>query len=182
MEAKKSAPAGKKATKADMALSYIGKLYAIERQAKGLQPQQRQRLRQSHSVPLLHELRSWLDKTLHNVLPKGALGKALGYLDRNWDKLTVYTEDGRLSIDNNSAENAIRPFVIGRKNWLFSDTPKGAKASAALYSLIETAKANGLEPYGYLRQVFKELPAAQTLAQIEALLPWNLNAESLKAA
>jgi len=86
-----------------------------------------------------------------------------------------YLEDGRWPIDNNPAENAIRPFVIGRKNWLFSATPKGADASANLYSLIETAKANGLEPSVYLAIVFTELPQADTLEAIEALLPWNLN-------
>jgi hypothetical protein len=90
-------------------------------------------------------------------LPKGLLGKALSYLEKSWTKLTVYTEDGRLSIDNNPAENAIRPFVIGRKNWLFSASVRGAKSSANLYGLIETAKANGLEPYAYLRHVFYTL-------------------------
>ncbi len=93
---------------------------------------------------------------LNSTGPKGALGKGLGYLDKNWDKLTVYTEDGRLGIDNNPAKNAIRPFVVGRKSWLFSTSVDGVKASANLCSLIETAKANGLEPYGYLREVFAD--------------------------
>lgn len=168
-----------KAGKADIALSYISKLYGIERRIKNEPIEVRHDIRQKESREILGQLRAWLDNTLHKVLPKGALGKALGYLDKNWDKLTVYTEDGRLLLDNNIAENAIRPFVIGRKNWLFSDTPKGAKASAALYSLIETAKANGLEPYAYLRHIFKELPAAESLEEIEALLPWNINGESL---
>jgi transposase len=106
------------------------------------------------------------------VLPSSPLGKALGYLDRQWSGLVRYCEDGRLEIDNNRCENALRPFVMGRKNWLFSDTVKGAQASANLYSLIETAKANGLEPYVYLRRVFTLLPAATELAHIEALLPW----------
>jgi len=88
--------------------------------------------------------------------------------------LTRYLDDGRLEIDNNGAENAIRPFVLGRKNWLFSASVKGVKASANLYSLIETAKANGLEPYTYLRMVFTELPKAETVEAIEALLPGNL--------
>ncbi len=104
-------------------------------------------------------------------LPKGLLGKALSYLDKNWEKLTVYIQDGRLSIDNNPAENAIRPFVIGRKNWLFSASVNGAKASATLYSLIETAKANQLEPYQYLRHIFSEIPKATSPDRIEALLP-----------
>ena len=104
------------------------------------------------------------------------------YLDHQWDKLIRYCEDGRLNIDNNPVERAIRPFVTGRKNWLFSDTVKGAKASANLYSLIETAKANGLEPYHYLRYVFKELPAAQSIADLEALLPFNINAGQINLA
>ena len=117
-------------------------------------------------------LREWLDKTLHSTLPKGALGTALGYLDKNWEKLIRYTDDGDVNIDNNLAENAIRPFVIGRKNWLFSATPRGAHASASLYSLIETAKANGLEPYHYLRDVFATLPSVKTEEELQALLPW----------
>ena len=88
--------------------------------------------------------------------------------------MTRYLDDGRIEVDNNLTENAIRPFVMGRKAWLFSDTPAGADASARLYGLIETAKANGLEPYAYLRHVFAELPKATTLAEIEALLPWNV--------
>lgn len=168
-----------KAGKADMALSYIRKLYGIEKRIKDESAEVRYDIRQKESLEILEQFRAWLDNTLHKVLPKGALGKALSYLDKNWNKLTVYTEDGCLLMDNNIAENAIRPFVIGRKNWLFSDTPKGAKASAALYSLIETAKANSLEPYAYLRQVFKELPAVQSLEEIEALLPWNISEESL---
>ena len=95
-------------------------------------------------------------------------------------KLIRYLDDGRLKIDNNAAENAIRPFVIGRKNWLFSDSVKGVNASANLYSLIETAKANGLEPYAYLRYLFTELPKAETVDAIEALLPGNLDADQFK--
>jgi transposase len=162
-------------SKADMALNYIGKLYAVEREAKEATAHERQQLREQNSKPVLDQLRQWLDKTLHTTVPKGLLGKALGYLDRNWDKLVVYLDDGGLAIDNNRAENAIRPFVIGRKNWLFSDTPRGAHASAALYGLIETAKANGLEPYGYLREIFTKLPTATTYEAIAELLPWNID-------
>ena len=106
----------------------------------------------------------------------------LAYLDTQWDKLVRYLEDGRIPIDNNAVENAIRPFVLGRKNWLFSDTPHGARASANLYSLIETAKANGLEPFAYLRHVFAELPGATTLDEVEALLPRQIDPERLQAA
>ena len=93
-------------------------------------------------------------------------------MNNEWPKLVRYLEDGLLEIDNNLAENAIRPFVIGRKNWLFSDSVHGVKASANLYSLVETAKANGLEPYQYFRQVFTVLPQAETVEAIESLLPW----------
>ena len=114
--------------------------------------------------------------------PKRAAPKAIYYLDEQWDKLIRYLDDGRLEIDNNLAENAIRPFVLGRKNWLFSASVQGAKASANLYSLIETAKANGLEPYAYLRYVFTELPKAETVEEIEALLPFNIEPELLTPA
>ncbi len=124
-------------------------------------------------------MRVWLDQSLPHVPPKTTLGKPLYYLDHQWEKFIRYCDDGRLNINNNPVERAIRPFVTGRKNWLFSDTVKGAKASANLYSLIETAKANGLEPYHYLRYAFKELPAAQSLTDLEALLPHNLNADQI---
>ncbi len=104
---------------------------------------------------------------------QNALGKAVTYLANNWSKLERYAEEGYLPIDNNAAERAIRPFVIGRKNWLFSATPKGAVASAQLYSLVETAKANGQEPYAWLRHALERLPLASSVEDYEALLPWN---------
>ena len=100
-------------------------------------------------------------------------GKALNYLHNEWDKLIRYLDDGRLEIDNNAAENAIRPFVLGRKNWLFSASVKGVKASANLYSLIESAKANGIEPYGYLKRVFTALPNAMDYNAVDDLLPFE---------
>ena len=102
------------------------------------------------------------------------IGKAMTYLDNQWRQLIRALDDGRLEVDNNRCENTLRPFVLGRKAWLFSDTPAGAEASARLYGLIETAKANGCEPYAHLRRVFTDLPKATTLAEIEALLPWNV--------
>jgi len=110
---------------------------------------------------------------LQPLLNLTSLGKAVNYLDNNWSRLERYIEGGNLPIDNNRAENAIRPFVIGRKNWLFSDTPKGATASAQIYSLIETAKANGQEPYAYLRHILERLPQVNSVEGYEALLPWN---------
>jgi len=161
----------KKRGKAHRGLALIQKLYRVEKQARTLTPEARYGHRQRHARPILDELRIWLDGALPQVPPTTATGKALNYLNNEWDKLIRYLDDGRLAIDNNGAENAIRPFVIGRKNWLFSASVKGVKASANLYSLIETAKANGLEPYAYLRRVFTELPQADSIEAIEALLP-----------
>jgi transposase len=101
------------------------------------------------------------------------------YMGNLWPQLTRYTERGDLPIDNNRCENAIRPFVIGRKAWLFSDTTAGAHASAVIYSLVQTAKANGLEPCTWLRRVLRDLPAAQTVAAVVALRPWNLRPTDL---
>lgn len=156
------------------AVSFIRRLYAVEQRWRDASPDVRYAARQAESVPVLRELRQWLDEMRPKVVPETPLGKALGYLDRHWDGLIRYCEDGRLEIDNNRCENAIRPFVTGRKNWLFSDTVHGARASANLYSLLETAKANGLEPYAYLRGVFTRLPAATSVGDIDALLPWNI--------
>ena len=158
------------------ALAMIRKLYAIEKAAREakLTAPQRHRLREDKARPVWTELRMWLDKNLGTVPPGSLTGKALGYLASEWRHLIRVLDDGRLEVDNNLCENAIRPFVMGRKAWLFADTPRGAEASARLYSLVETAKANGLVPYDYLKRLFTELPAATTLADIEALLPWNI--------
>ena len=161
---------------AKQGLELIQKIYLIEREARDreLSPNERKKLRDEKARPLWDELRRWLDRSIGQVPPQTLTGKALGYLDKQWPRLIRCLDDGRVEVDNNLAENAIRPFVMGRKAWLFSDTPAGADASARLYSLIETAKANNLEPYAYLRHVFTELPKATTQAEIEALLPWNM--------
>ena len=172
---------GKKgrAGKAQKGLSLIQKLYGIEQSIKEQKPEERRQARAERALPVLEELHAWAVRSLDQVPPTSLTGKALSYLLEQWPKLIRYVEDGRLPIDNNATERAIRPFVIGRRNWLFADTPRGAAASANLYSLIETAKANGIEPYLYLRYIFKELPAAETVEQLEALLPFNLNNTSL---
>ncbi|WP_371365446.1 IS66 family transposase [Pseudomonas sp. QL9] len=172
IEAQKVQPRGK-IGRADMALNLINKLYEIERDHKGSGDLERHAVRQQRSLPILEQLKAWLDKTQPQVTAQNALGKAVNYLASNWSRLVRYVEGGHLPIDNNRAENAIRPFVIGRKNWLFSDTPKGATASARIYSLIETPKANGREPYAWLRHVLERLPAANSIEDYEALLPWN---------
>lgn len=174
VEAQRAQPKGKTGS-ADVAIKMIGRLYAVERDTRDAHIAQRQREREDRSAKILTEMRAWLDKQLPRVPPKSSLGEALAYLDKCWPKLIRYLARGDLPIDNNPAENAIRPFVIGRKNWLFSDTPAGAHASARIYSLVETAKANGHEPHAYLCQVLRDLPAATSVDALDALLPWNLN-------
>jgi transposase len=175
VEAVKVQPKGRRGL-ADEAVALIGKLYGVEREHKDASDDARLLARQTHSVPALAALRVWLDKTLPGVTPKSALGTALSYLRDYWPRLTRYTERGDLPIDNNRAENAIRPFVVGRKAWLFSDTVAGANASAIIYSVLETVKANGVEPYTWLRRVLRDLSAAKSVDDVEALLPWNMGA------
>ena len=173
----KSSPRGL----ADEALDFISNLYAIEKRAKNqeLSHEEIYQLRQQEAKPILDQFKLWLDANQQLTPPKGLLGKAIQYSLNHWDKLIAYIQDGRLKPDNNVAENAIRPFVVGRKNWLFAGAPKGADASAVFFSLIETAKANGHEPYAYLHHIFTKLPVTTAVADYEALLPWNLAPESI---
>jgi transposase len=163
------------------ALRKIRELYRIESEskAKGIAGDAMNIVRQTQSLPLLKEFENWLKENAIKAPPRGLLGKAFKYTLNQWPRLTVYIEDSRLRMDNNLAENAIRPFVVGRKNWLFSDQPEGATASATLYSIIETAKANGLEPYKYLFYLFHRIPLIQSREEWEKLLPQNLTPELL---
>lgn len=158
------------------ALLIIRKIYAIEKLARDakMSAEQRHKLRAEKAKPVWDELRSWLDRNLNATPPQSLTGKAINYLAAEWPKLIRYLGDGRIEPSNVLCENAIRPFVVGRKAWLFSDTPAGAHASARLYSLVETAKAAGIDPFDYLKRVFTALPQATTLADVEALLPWNV--------
>ncbi len=158
----------------------IGKLYALERELKDVSPEERKRERDLHSRPILDAIKAWLDEKAPKAAPKSLLGKAIAYALNLWPQLTTFLQDGHIPIDNNLAENAIRPFALGRKNWMFSASPAGAKASATLYSLIESAKANGLEPRAYLGFLFERLPLAKTASDIAALLPQNLCAEDIR--
>lgn len=168
IEAQTSQPKGKTG-KADMALSMIQKLYRIETLLKGKDSDEKYRVRRAQSKPLLDKFAQWLAKA--NVPPKTALGKAIQYSKNQWPKLVRYIEDGQLSIDNNRAERAVKPFVIGRKNWMFSNTANGANASAMLYSIIETAKANGLTPFDYISHCLTAL--SEEHVDVEKILPWN---------
>lgn len=159
------------------ALDFIGKLSLIERalweETRSVTVEQRIEIRQQRSRPIMQELHGWLESLAPKVLPESRLGKAVHYTLGQWRKLCVFLTHGDVPMHNNRCENAIRPFVVGRKGWLFSDTVKGAIASANLYSLIETAKANGVEPFGYLSWLFEKLPHLRSVEDFEAALPWN---------
>jgi len=157
-------------------IDLIGKLYHVEAIARRdkLDADALKQLRQDRSVQVLAEIEALLLRHLHSVLPGSLLGKALHYTASQWPKLTHFVEEGNYPIDNNACENAIRPFCVGRKNWLFSDTAGGANASANLYSLLQTCMANGIDGYRYLRELLVALPRAKTVDDYEALLPWRL--------
>jgi transposase len=163
---------------APQALLIVRKIYALEKLARdaNMTADERHRLRNEKARPLWDELSAWLAGNRHATPPQSLTGKAISYLADEWPRLIRYLDDGRIEVSNVLCENAIRPFVIGRKAWMFSDTLAGAHASARLYSIVETAKACGLEPYRYLRRIFEKLPQAVTLADVEALLPWNVRA------
>ena len=168
-EAQKSS---KKGGSAEVALSAIGKLYIAEGQRKvHRDPQQFAAERRRLVEPVLKDFHGWLQRRASQVPPETLLGKAVSYSLVQWPKLLRYLEHPVMTPDTNDCENAIRPFVVGRKNWLFSGSPRGATASAALYSIIETAKANGHEPYWYLRGLFEKLPLVRTEAELLELAP-----------
>ncbi|QDP02765.1 IS66 family transposase [Thalassotalea sp. PS06] len=161
----------KKAGKADVALSLIGKLYGIEQGLPGKTAEEKYQGRQQLAKPIVDKLHQWLLDHKDKIPPKTALGKAILYSLNQFEKFQRYLDDGRLNIDNNRAERAIKPFVIGRKAWLFSNTKSGAEASAILYSLVETAKANDLVVHEYISTCLQHM--AQSPDNLDAILPWN---------
>ena len=190
IEATRAAPKGKGKGKdkskskastglADVALGYIGKLYAIEREQKERSDAERYQARQTRSMPLLAELKTWLDNNVGKVMKGSLTRQAMEYTLGQWPHLVGYCVRGDLHISNILAENAIRPFAVGRKAWLFADSAQGAKASATCYSLLETAKANDLEPSAYINYVLAQIGEADTLEKLEALLPWNVPLEPI---
>jgi transposase len=175
---------GGKTTLAHAGLDFCNKLFAIEHDLRDLSPEERHTARMVRSAPLLERFRTWLDANADTAIAKGHTGKAIGYCRNQWAKLIVFLQDGRLEIDNNRSERSIKPFVIGRKNWLFSNTPRGAAASAVLYSIVETAKENRLNPFQYLTYLFENLPPSGTGANLsqeflDGLMPWS---QSLSAS
>lgn len=154
----------------------IAKLFAVEARAGKWTAERRQRLRARYSSRVLTVIEHMMVRQLPTVVPSSLLGKALQYMRGQWPKLVRYVENGNWPISNNLCENAIRPFVVGRKGWLFADTVAGAQASANLYSLVETCKANGTDPYHYLVSLFAKLPLASSADDYAALMPWALPA------
>jgi transposase len=159
----------------NVGLRQINRLFEIERTLGAVSPDERKAARLKRSKPVLDEFKRWLDSASSKVLPKSVLGEAVNYCRNQWPKLIVFLEDGRLELSNNRAERSIKPFVIGRKNWLFANTPRGAKTSAVIYSIVETAKENGLNPFAYLKHLFERLPMLDNddSSPIDELLPWS---------
>lgn len=177
-EALKALPDDKQkaAVTAREGLEFCNRLFTIEREIKDASPEERLKVRTERSRPVVDAFLAWLRTQRPRVLPKSTLGGAIAYCLNQWDKLVVFLQDERLELDNNRSERSIKPFVIGRKNWLFSNTPRGAKASATIYSVIETAKENGVNPLTYLTWLFEEMPQLadpKDPAALDRLLPWS---------
>jgi hypothetical protein len=162
-------------TVASEGLEFCNKLFNIEKAIKDKSYKERYETRLEKSKPILKAFLSWLNTKERQVLPKSSLGKAIKYCLNQWPKLEAFMLDGKLEISNNRAERAIKPFVIGRKNFLFSKSPKGAMASSIVYSIVETAKANGLNTFYYLNYLFEKLPNIdiENMDQLDELLPWS---------
>ncbi len=168
-----------------VALSFIRQIYLAEEKYRiqlkngSITEEEFIDLRKKAVLPILSKFKKWLDLKKMNVLPSGKLGEAVAFTLGQWPKLTKYLDTAYATPDNNICENAIRPFVIGRKNWMFIETPGGAYASATLYSLIETARANNLDPFHYFAYIFKQYPNINTKEDLRKLLPYNLTTKDI---
>ena len=160
------------ATLAHEALAFIARLYQIEAHAKEHPPDERGRMRQAQTVPLLSQFKSWLEAHYRQLLPQGPLAQAMGYVLSNWQALTRFTDDGMLAADSNLVERTIRPIANGRKAWLFTASDRGGRAAASAFSLIETCKLNGVEPFAYLKDVLGRINS-QRVDRLDELLPFN---------
>jgi hypothetical protein len=156
-------------------LDRIGALYAIEKEIWGRLPDERGAVRRERSRPLLDAMKAWLERTLQTLSQKSAMAKAIRYALSRWEALGRYCDDGRIAIDNNAAERALRCVALGRKNFLFAGSDAGGERAAALYSLLGTAKLNGQNPEAFLREVLVRI-AGHPINRIAELLPWNLAA------
>jgi len=174
-------PQAQKDSMSYIGFNYCNRLYSIEKKIRDFPLEERNEERMTLSVPIFEEFQKWVKDQTLNSLPKSAYGKAITYANNQLPKVRNYLLDPRLDIDNNSAERSIKPFVIGRKNWMFSNTAKGAKASALIYSIVETAKVNNLRVHAYLQFLFTELKDMDEISddKLDALMPW---AEDLPAS
>ena len=163
------------------ALDRIGALYGIEAEVRAKPSDERRAIRQARAAPLLAELRAWMEKALRSLSPKSETAEAIRYALSRWRALTRYVDDGRIEIDNSAAERALRAVALGRKNYLFCGSDGGGESAAAIYTLLGTARLNGVDPEGWLRQVLSRI-ADHPLSRIEELLPWNMTAELQPAA
>jgi transposase len=173
-------------TLADSAIDdHIRQIFAVESQIETLRAEYAQRgdslpsegvraVRQSKSKPVMEKFKEWVDKLLPGTPPNSALGKALAYTTRQWPKLALHLEHGDVPAHNNFAERQMKQYALGRKAWLFVHNKVGAQASANLFTLVMTCRANEVEPFAYLNYLFEQLPMATTLEALEALLPWNV--------
>ena len=168
--------AAKKSLSAEEGIKHIRMLYFLEDELRSQKLNEEFFLkeRKARAEPILDNFKRWLLKRENEILPSGLLGQAVTYTLNQWEKMIRYLENPQLTPDNNACENAIRPFVLGRKNWVFSGSPEGAKSSCGLYSLIETAKQNSIIPFEYFMALFKKAPLASTGEDWEKLLPWNI--------
>ena len=159
----------------------IRELYTIDNRAKNKPPDQRHLHRQQQVLPHLDKIQTWVsDNSAFGLTHGGLVTTAFTYLQNQWSKLVRFVEDPRLRIDKNLAERHVRPITVGRRTWLFCRSPAGAKAAAAWCSIVETAKANGIEPYWYLRYLFEQVPLClQEERSVDHLLPWNLSPEQI---
>jgi transposase len=173
------APAARKSATVPAAaagLRFCNDLFKIERDLHEATPEERLAGRKDKSAKVVEEFKTWLHgRQASKIMPKSATGKAIAYCINNWSKLTEFLNDGRLEIDNNRGERSIKAFVMGRKAWLFANTPRGAKSSAIIYSIVETAKENGLNPYAYIEHILLQLPNIDTkdVEALDNLLPWS---------
>jgi transposase len=160
----------------------IKRLFAVDEETAELKLsyEERKKLRTEKSSLIINETKDWLDKHQPLARPNSGVGVAINYTLNNWKELIVFLKDGRLELSTNWIENKIRPFCVGRRNWLFFETDNGASAGCVFYSLIETAKANGLDPKKYLERVFTDLPKCKTLQDFEKLLPYDRTALKTK--
>ena len=154
-------------------LERIGQFYEIEAEVRGQQPEIRRRSRHDRTQPLIDDLRQALDDALRRLSPKSEMAKAIAYGRKRWVALTRFLDEGRLEIDNNIAERAMRCVALGRENWLFAGSKAGGDRAAAVYSVIESAKLNSLEPQAYIADVIAKIAGNWPAARWDELMPWN---------